>query len=136
MRAMDSIPSKRRKLDHDSSDGGEALSDDNDSSVSISERNLPHEVKPAVTKPAPSRPSLISGAAESALYADGTYNSSIFKLQVDEMLAELRLKESRRSAIDGLLRQLKQLIEGIESREPLSVCFTTSPYPICVLMSE
>ena len=59
-----------------------------------------------------------------AIYAGGLYKSSMFKLQVDEMLAEVQPNyEKRASVIDDALRRLKGLIEGIEDREALSVSF-------------
>ena len=59
-----------------------------------------------------------------ALYAGGLYKSGMFKLQVDEMLAEIQPNyEKRAAAIDDALRRLKSLIEGIGDREALSVCY-------------
>jgi hypothetical protein len=57
-----------------------------------------------------------------ALYAGGLYKSSMFKLQVDEMLAEVQPNYEKRAAvIDDALRKLKGLVEDIEDREALSV---------------
>ena len=57
-----------------------------------------------------------------ALYAGGLYKNNMFKLQVDEMLAEVKPNyEKRAGVIDDALRKLKRLIEGIESRDDLSV---------------
>ena len=57
-----------------------------------------------------------------AIYAGGLYKSNMFKLQVDEMLAEVQPNyEKRASVIDDTLRKLKGLIEGLEPCEPLSV---------------
>jgi hypothetical protein len=57
-----------------------------------------------------------------AIYVGGSYKSSMFKLQVDEMLAEVQPNyEKRGPVIDEALRTLKGLIEGIEDREGLSV---------------
>ena len=57
-----------------------------------------------------------------AIYAGGLYKSSMFKLQVDEMLAEVQPNyEKRAGVIDDALRKLKSLIEGIEDQEGLSV---------------
>lgn len=59
-----------------------------------------------------------------AIYAGALYKSSMFKLQVDEMLAEVQPNyEKRASVIDDALRRLKGLIEGIQDREALSVSF-------------
>lgn len=57
-----------------------------------------------------------------AIYAGGVYKSGIFKLQVDELLAEVQPNyEKRAGVIDDALRKLKGLVEGIEDREGLSV---------------
>jgi U3 small nucleolar RNA-associated protein 22 len=64
-----------------------------------------------------------------ALYAGGSYKSSMFKLQVDEMLAEVQPNyEKRAGAIDDALRRLKGLIEGIGDREALSVGYKNRSY--------
>jgi hypothetical protein len=57
-----------------------------------------------------------------AIFAGGLYKSSVFKLKVDEMLAEVQPNyEKRASVIDDALHRLKGLIEGIEDREALPV---------------
>lgn len=59
---------------------------------------------------------------DSALYAGGLHKSSIFNLQVDEMLAEVRLNYDKQfSGADDALRRLKGLIEAIEEKKPLSI---------------
>lgn len=112
---------KRRKLEHSSSPdpGQDSLSD---ASQSAGEEEIP-DVKPA------SRPKSAIGHAphtkdadSSALYAGDLYKSSIFKMQVDEMLAEVRPDyEKRLGPVDGALRRLKTLIEEIPGREAVTV---------------
>ena len=122
---MATIPSKRRKLDHDShtirSSNAIPTESDNDEQSS-SEESSSHEepsTKPHSTKPQPKRK---QDEDDSALYAGGVYKSSMFKLQVDEMLAEVRPNYQKRlSGVDDALRRLKGLIEGIEDRDALSV---------------
>ncbi|KAG0647352.1 U3 small nucleolar RNA-associated 22 [Hyphodiscus hymeniophilus] len=61
-----------------------------------------------------------------AIYAGGLYKSSMFKLQVDEMLAEVQPNyEKRAGVIDEALRTLKGSIERIEDREGLSILEAT-----------
>jgi U3 small nucleolar RNA-associated protein 22 len=61
----------------------------------------------------------------SAAYAGDAYKSSLFKLQVDEMLREVKLDYTKRMGpVDNALRKLKSLIEGIADREPLPVSRT------------
>ncbi|KAG9249157.1 pre-rRNA processing protein-like protein Utp22 [Calycina marina] len=63
---------------------------------------------------------------ENALYAAGQYKSSIFKLQVDELLAELRPNYGKRTAsINQSLHKLNSLIEGIQDRAALPVAEAT-----------
>lgn len=58
----------------------------------------------------------------SAPYAGEAYKSSLFKLQVDEMLTEVRPNYAKRlGPVDNALRKLKTLIEAIPGREPLPV---------------
>lgn len=99
---MDLIPSKRRKLDHNL-------------------RNIPPQDDLSETKPE-SRPKRTQDDEDGAVYAGGFYKSSIFKLQVDEMLEEVRPNYAKQlHSVDNSLRRLKDLIEGIEDRGPLSV---------------
>jgi U3 small nucleolar RNA-associated protein 22 len=63
-----------------------------------------------------------------AIYDGGLYKSSMFKLQVDEMLAEVQPNyEKRANVIDDALRRLKCVIEGITDRDLLSVSFESLP---------
>ncbi|KAI5285392.1 hypothetical protein KEM54_000604, partial [Ascosphaera aggregata] len=60
-------------------------------------------------------------SAELAL-ASGLYKSSLFKLQVDELLSQLRLDyQIRLSRVEQPLRKLKKIIEDIPSIPPKSV---------------
>jgi U3 small nucleolar RNA-associated protein 22 len=69
-----------------------------------------------------SQPSHTPDADESALYAGGLYKSSMFKLQIDEMLAEVQPNyEKRLRGADEALHKLKSIIEAIEDRELLPV---------------
>jgi U3 small nucleolar RNA-associated protein 22 len=108
---MAQSPPKRRKLRHGSE---EADSADGDSESNDEE---------ASKQPA-ARQKHSQAVDESALYSGGLYNSSLFKLQIDEMLAQVQPNyEKRMPGVDDALRQLKTLIEAIEDREMLPVCF-------------
>jgi U3 small nucleolar RNA-associated protein 22 len=121
---MSRLPAKRRKLDHpdhDRSDGspGSALGSglENSDEEDASKVDAPA----AKSKPTPP-PKRTKDNDGSALYAGGLYKSSMFKLQVDEMLAEVRPNYGEKfSGADDALRQLKGLIEAIEGRAALSV---------------
>lgn len=119
------IPSKRRKLDHDSHPipSSNAIPTESDNGEQSSSEESSSYEQPATkrhsTKPQPKR---IQDEDDSALYAGGVYKSSMFKLQVDEMLAEMRPNyQKRMTGVDDTLRRLKGLIEGIEDRDTLSV---------------
>lgn len=112
---MAPLSPKRRKLDHESSPAGDA--EDGPSSIvnELQEK-----------KQAPPKPSNMQSVDQSALYAAGQYKSSIFKLQVDEMLAELRPNYTKcMPAINQALHKIHSLIEAIEDREALPVCSTS-----------
>jgi len=58
----------------------------------------------------------------SAPYSGESYKSSLFKLQVDEMLSEVKPDyEKRFGPVDNALRRLKTLIEAIPASEPAPV---------------
>ncbi|RKF58143.1 U3 small nucleolar RNA-associated protein 22 [Golovinomyces cichoracearum] len=60
-------------------------------------------------------------ALESISCHGGEYGSRLFKLQVDELLAEVKLShEKKLKGVDDTLKKLKIMIENIEPREPLS----------------
>lgn len=122
---MSYLPFKRRKLDHDNaneSDGSSQPDGENPEEETL-------EVDTPATKQAQSQQKRTKDDDDSALYAGGLYKSSLFKLQVDEMLAEVRPNYGKRfSGADDDLRQLKGLIEGIADREGLSVSTTSSRY--------
>lgn len=112
---MAPFPPKRRKLHHGNGKG--------DSASDISESSDDDVVNPTAT-----RPKHAQDVDQSALYSGGLYNSSMFKLQIDEMLSQIQLNyEKRMPGVDEALRQLKTLIEEIEDRDMLPVCsFTLS----------
>jgi len=69
----------------------------------------------------------MSAAALSEAYTSETYRSSMFKLQVDELLGQVRLKYgSKEAPVEKALRSLKQIIEEIPAQEPLPVSVLTS----------
>lgn len=94
---------KRRKLD----DGESAQ-------VAALEASNPTDATPAVAgmkrKQQEQNPS--------AAYSGDSYKSSLFKLQVDEMLSEVKPDYSKRfGPVDNAMRKLKTLIEAIPARD-------------------
>ena len=109
---MAPLPAKRRKIQH--GDGGET----------DSENGLLEPSDSNIEKPPTVQPKRAQDVDENALYSGALYNSSMFKLQIDEMLAQVQLNyEKRMPGVDEVLRRLKTLIESIENRAVLPVCF-------------
>ena len=77
----------------------------------------------ANTRPPSTRPkrTVDHGRVPASLGAG--HGSSVFSLQVEELLAEVRPNyEKRMSSVDAALRRLKKIIERIPAREEHSVC--------------
>lgn len=134
---------KRRKLDYSSDervspDEIPPQSDDESDAQSSSSEVSQEDVPNIQSKQTPSRLKRVQDDNNGALYAGGLYKSSMFKLQVDEMLAEVQPNyEKRAGVIDEALRRLKGLVEGIDGREALSVSckyivFNEPPSNTCV----
>lgn len=59
-------------------------------------------------------------------YTAETFKSNVFKLQVDELLDQVKLRYGKKEApVENAMRALKTLIEQIPSREPLPVRIDT-----------
>jgi U3 small nucleolar RNA-associated protein 22 len=122
---MAPLPSKRRQLDHpDLESGSTDLSrtlDDDEGNMQHSFQENESSAKNAPKQPN-RRPTQAQNTNESALYAGGMYKSSMFKLQVDEMLAEAQSSyEKRMGWVDEALHRLHAVIGAIEECEPLPV---------------
>ncbi|KAL2072272.1 hypothetical protein VTL71DRAFT_11615 [Oculimacula yallundae] len=117
---MAPISTKRRKLDDGRSVSPSDI-DTTDLDHSVTQNPEPKQAQTA-SQARPKRP----GDDDTAIYAGGLYKSSLFKLQVDELLAEVQPNyEKRLNGVDDLLRKLKGLIEGIVEREAVSVAEAT-----------
>ncbi|KAH9210098.1 pre-rRNA processing protein-like protein Utp22, partial [Leptodontidium sp. 2 PMI_412] len=114
---MAPLSTKRRKLDN-----GRSVSPSEDESSDIEQTPAPDsEPKQAQTTAQP-RAKRTADDDDPAIYAGGLYKSSLFKLQVDELLTEVQPNyEKRLKGVDDLLRKLKGLIEGIAERSPVSI---------------
>ena len=58
---------------------------------------------------------------KSKVLPNGAYSSTMFQLQVDELLVKARPAKGRMGKAENALRKLKDLIEHIPNREPRSV---------------
>jgi U3 small nucleolar RNA-associated protein 22 len=113
--------SKRRKLDLDAEMSQASDDSDNNTSISI-HANASKTATMAAQKGAVAGTKRNREQSASAPYAGEAYKSSLFKLQVDEMLAEVRPDYAKRlGPVDSALRKLKTLIEAIPDREPVPV---------------
>jgi U3 small nucleolar RNA-associated protein 22 len=121
---MAPLPLKRRKLSHDIDESSSAEDSpvDSDRNVQNSSSDSEDDGRVVQSKKSQVRQKRAHDG-ESAVYAGGDYKSSLFKLQVDELLAEVKPNyEKRLRGIDEALRSLKGWIEGIEERDAVSVC--------------
>lgn len=128
---MAPLTTKRRKLEHTSDDEAPQLRKleidieeivDDSADDSADEESSPHNVDGAQSKPKHPPTKRRHDDQDAALYAGGLYKSSMFKLQVDELLNEVRPNYEKRAAgIKSALHQLKNAIEGIDDGESLSV---------------
>lgn len=126
---MSPLSSKRRKLNHSPSDvspdedGSENDPEEQSSQESVDETGIPQSRQRQL------RPKHTQTIDDAALYSGGSYKSSLFKLQVDELLAEIQPNyEKRLSGVNEALHKLKTLLEGIKDREPLCVSSPIIPY--------
>lgn len=118
---------KRRKLDQTSGHEGHP------SAAAVPTGGDPHSgafdngggTALTATNPAGAvRKSDLGGDGEGA--AGNTYNSNMFKLQMDELLAETRPDYERRlKKAEKALRRLKTILERIPEQEPLPVSSTS-----------
>jgi len=122
-------------LDHSDAemDSAEEVQDDDDEDMSGEEANDfeeeedVHESRKQTTAgkatsaskpPKRSAPSLQDG-----VYTAESFKSNMFKLQLDELLDQVKLKYGKKEApAENAMRTLKTIIEQIPSREPLPVC--------------
>ncbi|KAH0562575.1 hypothetical protein GP486_002742 [Trichoglossum hirsutum] len=106
---MDSHATKKRKVEHDSSSYG---TDEWTAYMRIDgqKENL---------KFAKHRTAWDMTSQDGQLLAEEMYKSSMFKLQLDELLAEVQPNYVKRMApVENALRKLKTIIERIPDREP------------------
>jgi hypothetical protein len=116
--------SKRRKLDH----GEEKLHKGRDSLEidHLEDMEQSYTSKMASNVPTENNVQVASGRRSdldvAVPYSGTTHKSSLFNLQVDEMLAEVRPNYSKlMGPIDDALCRLKTLIDSIDDRGPMTV---------------
>lgn len=124
---MAPVSSKRRKLDHSTLELGSTspkitVGNTEDSGQLSPDGEEDEGVSRMASKQPHRRPKQQQTIDESALYAGGMFKSSMFKLQVDEMLTEIRPNYQKSMAwADDALHRLYTIIGTIEEREALPV---------------
>ena len=108
--------------------GGEAVSDDEDAEESVAQKSKnPTPVASATSaqKP-PKRP---AATLQDGAYTSESFKSNMFKLQVDELLEQVKPKYGKKEApAENAMRTLKTILEQIPNREALPVCSSSTIY--------
>lgn len=113
--------------DNEMGDGEEFNLDEDSNEDLESEEDGPEEkptrpVPATKTEKAPKPPKRSTMALQDGAYTSETFKSNIFKLQVDELLDQVKLKYGKKEApAENAMRTLKTIIEQIPGREPQSV---------------
>jgi U3 small nucleolar RNA-associated protein 22 len=109
--------------DIESEDNGSELEEEKEEEMDVDgESSEEEEVveKPAVTK-AKATPRK-AGDSNDTIYNGDVFKSNLFKLQVDELLDQVRPGHTRKNdSIENAVRTLKTIIEDIPARKPSSV---------------
>jgi U3 small nucleolar RNA-associated protein 22 len=99
--------------DEEGEDGFEVAEDVHPSRKQTTAGKATSESKP------PKRPAL---SMQDGVYTAETFKSNMFKLQVDELLHQVKLKYGKKEApAENAMRTLKTIIEQIPDRDPLPV---------------
>jgi U3 small nucleolar RNA-associated protein 22 len=112
-------------LDEEDDDEDEDMDDEEgdafeeEADVHPSRKQTPAGKATSESKP-PKRP---APSLQDGVYMAETSHSNLFKLQVDELLEQVKLKYGKKEApAENAMRTLKTIIEQIPSRDPLPVC--------------
>ena len=106
---------------HVSDDEDAKVSDDEDAEESVAQKSKKPAPAASVTpvQKAPKRP---AATLQDGAYTSESFKSNMFKLQVDELLEQVKPKYGKREApAENALRTLKTIIESIPSRDALPV---------------
>lgn len=99
----------------------EDVSDDEDAeeSVAQNQKKLEQAAPTVSAQKAPKRP---AATLQDGAYTSESFKSNMFKLQVDELLEQVKPKYGKKEApAENAMRTLKEIIESIPNREALSV---------------
>lgn len=118
--------------DEDSGDNEDEVGGDGDSKLVRRDMPSSHGEQGTTSpkaKPKPKRPTEVrrnEASIGAAPFTGEVYKSNLFKLQVDDLLKQVRPKyQQKDKSIEQALRTLKGIIEAIPSRPPAPVCVLT-----------
>lgn len=99
----------------------EDMSDDEDAEESVAQKNK--KTQPVATAtPAQKAPKRPAATLQDGAYTSESFKSNIFKLQVDELLEQVKPKYGKKEApAENAMRTVKTIIESIPSRDALPV---------------
>lgn len=107
----------------DNEDGGLEDAGEGDMDVddeSSEEEDASDKPKLSKSKAAPRK----TGNGNGTTYNGEVFKSNLFKLQVDELLDQVRPAHTRKNdSVESAVRTLKTIIEEIPARKPASVCW-------------
>ena len=105
-------------------DGAEDEDDEEDEFEGEGDVHTSRKQTPAGKATSASKPSKKPAPSlQDGVYTAESFKSNMFKLQVDELLDQVKLKYGKKEApVENAMRTLKTIIEQIPSREPLPVC--------------
>lgn len=112
-------------MDGEAEESEDGMEDEDEDNAAISEKKpvngksleTAQKARDGRSRSAKAAPDLNGGA-----YSANTFKSNMFKLQVDELLLQIRPRRDRRAEVaEQALHTLKKAIEAIPARSPLSV---------------
>jgi U3 small nucleolar RNA-associated protein 22 len=109
------------EMDEDEDDADEEMEDANITSNKVQHTASAHSTPAKPAEDNRKRPDNKAQSGANA-YASGTFKSNVFKLQVDELLGQIRPRHGQReTSAESALHQIKQSIEHIPSRGPFLI---------------
>ena len=113
---------KRRKLGHSDSEEDSEASFANFDDTTAEESDNHDETRPKKVVNTKKPPKRAAMDLPQGAYTAETFKSNMFKLQVDDLLAQAKPKYGEKEApAENAMRTLKTIIEQIPDRDPLPV---------------
>lgn len=106
--------------------GDEVMSDDEDAEESVAQKGK-RSAPAASATPAPKTQKRPAANLQDGAYTSESFKSNLFKLQVDELLDQVKPKYGKKEApAENAMRTLKTILEQIPSRDALPVGSSSS----------